>query len=611
MSLYIGRDNSGNGIFHATKDEQTEAQLKAGINEKTLFHSDLPFIRVGATYNLSLTSREARPSGYPQMRAASEYWAFPTDMKNDLIAGYVFIGYATLSDGSTVQIESDKYGVYSETVRVHSSQGGGNWSFYCFGHNQEGDAATGNGLRFSFPTTRVDIFSSVNTTTPAWFVNTYGPRLWSQYSGGWAGRNSTSAETSTGNMAPYLKRNSSGVLMTRTGRFGKYQSSSSQTNVDDCISGRSTGVQETPYATSIVFYRLQVKANTSGFYPVALSQPNPGEMYIDNSQLLSNGANHLSNMKYIKFRAFAADNTTVSPTTPGGIILPGNVYTYSQSNSGWPAGTLGVQANTLINHNTVRTLDVAGFRKPYAVYVGGKYRTYTYGNFTCSVTTIASSITPTSTMDSAITALDNYQGALYELVSIPSVSRIEFDNTSFRINDSIDLYTPTNQPVACIGENRQLSLGTATRTIYPGGVVATLEDSINLGSGLGSHLHLMYGIAKISASDQYIYSKWEHTGGVTSFNAPSDAETTDPDLGANLIAIPQNAYVPIGTMRFTGEDRYSPPDDHAAVGVSLCLRYTGTTVQLWTLARHTSSVTGYMQYQMPRARINIMRLTSG
>ncbi|CAM0050420.1 hypothetical protein VPHD410_0221 [Vibrio phage D410] len=606
MSLYIGRDNSGNGIFHATKDEQSETSLKAGVNEKTLFHSDIPFIRVSKTYNLGLTYRESRPPNYSDnFSTTSEYWAFPSAMKTDLRNGYVFLGFATMSDGSKIQIQSDKFCAHVDGSRVTASQGGGNWFFHQYGHSQEWGGSTASGLRFGFPISNsIKYFWSQNGSIDAWFSQNSSASWYSPGAGGWFSRQTSSTVNSSTNHPPYLHRDSAGVLLLRCGRG----LNGPNVKLNDVVSGTTANANVTPFATSIVYYRLDVKANSSGYYPVTLSATLPGELYIDNSKLLTNGVDHLSNLKYIKFRGFYGNNTTVGATTSGGTLLPGNTYNYSQSVGGWPHGMLPTYTEVLYTGSA----DVPGHRKPYAVYVGGKYKTHTYGNFTGIVLTATTrTITPTSTMNNAVSLLPSYNGTLFELVSIPSVNEIEFTNTSFRINNSIDLYTSSNQPIACIGEQRKLQLDTTNRNIYPGGVVSTLEDSINLGSGLGSHLHLLFGMDGINTTDNYVRAYWDRTGGTLNMYPPTDARTTDPDLGPQLAAIPQNGYVHIGSMRFIGRDFYTTPNQQAAVGVSLTLRYTGTTLQLWSHARNVSTVGNYMQYRMPRASINIMRLTSG
>lgn len=608
MSLYIGRDNSGNGIFHSTKDEQSESSLKAGVNEKTLFHSDIPFMRVSKTYNLSLTSREDNPpADRTDFRSTSEYWAFPSAMKTDLRAGYVFLGFATLNDGSKIQIQSDKFSASTQNTRVSPLQGGENWTWYQYGHARTPGAATSTGLSFAFPNNdAVDTYFGAQSTDWAWVTDAYfgsTPTLRSG-AGGWLARNTDINTNSIANIPPYLHRDSKGVLMLRC-RNGIYGGT---VTLHDVVSGKTANAGITPVITSVVYYRLDVKADGNGFYSLPLSEPAPGELYVDNTKLLSNGADHLSNLKYIKFRAWATDGTYVGPTTPGGVVIPANCYSFSHTVGGYPSGMLGSYQEILYNN----IQNTPSFRKPYAALHANYYRTHTYGNFTGTIVdTDPKTITPTATMNAAVSALSSYYGALYEIVTLPSVTEIEFTNTSLRVNDSIDIYTETNQPVACVGENRTLTLGTGIRTKYPGSPSATLESSINLGSGLGNHLHLMFGLRGVNTSDQYVYSKWGKTGGVLSIYPPTDAITTDPDLGPQLAALPQNAYVHIGSLVFEGRDNYSPPDDACAVGISLCLRYTGTTIQLWSIAHHVSSTTDYMQYQMPRASINIMRLTSG
>lgn len=600
MSLYIGKDNSGNGIIHATANEHSIATLKAGVTEDTLFHSDIPFIRIGKTYTLSRTYNEALPGAYTSnFSTAAQYWAFPSAMRTDMANGYTFIGLATLSDGSVVQINSDKFCAHLMVTRTY---GGSTFPFGQLGHAQEYGGCPGNGLRFCFP----------NSTNISKYYNDnyYGGddrnALWEHGGansyvggGGWM-VNTNGVSSGGGNAPPYMTDRSRGVLALRCARG----LNGPDIKLNDVYSGKSAGASSTPDISGIKFYRMEVKATSSGFNPVALSGSKPGEVYIDNNDLLTNGSDHLSGLDYIVFRGFYTDGAYSSEVIPGSIGIPGTAYHANNSLGGYPHGILPSYSHFLYTG----AANLPGHRRPTPVLQGTRARVMAYGNFTGQqMTGLSGTITPTSAFNSTTSILGYLDMGVFEIASLPNVNQIELTNTKLRINNSVDVYSTSRQPAAVIAETRTLDINSARRSLSSTSMTSIREGRVYIGGG--DNIHFMYSSRGVSTADLRIYNYWSYSGRSYTMDPPSDV-INDVDLLPQLAALPNGKQMNIGTVIIECRDQRTP-NQAATVGVAITLKYVNGYLELWTHADCYRTTSGTVTYEVPSISVNVLRLTSG
>lgn len=70
MSLFIGKQNSGDSVLHITKLPHSIEEMKSGILPDTVFHNDLPFYR----YKIHTLTGSSLKSGYVDGPASGNNW---------------------------------------------------------------------------------------------------------------------------------------------------------------------------------------------------------------------------------------------------------------------------------------------------------------------------------------------------------------------------------------------------------------------------------------------------------------------------------------------------------------------------------------------------------
>lgn len=100
-TTFMGRDNNNNPCYHVRKgDGLSVADMKAGVQDDTLFHSSLPYLQVVETIDVGMSGEYSY--GYDNLKVFN----FPANLNNYLNNRYICLVSALLSDGSRVNIEN-------------------------------------------------------------------------------------------------------------------------------------------------------------------------------------------------------------------------------------------------------------------------------------------------------------------------------------------------------------------------------------------------------------------------------------------------------------------------------------------------------------------------
>ena len=100
-TTFMGRDNNNNPCYHVRKGNGLSvADMKAGVQDDTLFHSSLPYLQVLDTIDVGMSGEYSY--GYDNLKVFN----FPSNLNNYLNNRYICLVSALLSDGSRVNIEN-------------------------------------------------------------------------------------------------------------------------------------------------------------------------------------------------------------------------------------------------------------------------------------------------------------------------------------------------------------------------------------------------------------------------------------------------------------------------------------------------------------------------
>lgn len=111
-TTYIGRDNNGKPCYHVRKgDNISVANMKAGVQDDTLFHSSLPYLHV--VHSATATKTSTLSHNAPANISNSAYYvtqnidifSIPSSVRTYLQSGSCCIAVATYSDGSKGMID--------------------------------------------------------------------------------------------------------------------------------------------------------------------------------------------------------------------------------------------------------------------------------------------------------------------------------------------------------------------------------------------------------------------------------------------------------------------------------------------------------------------------
>lgn len=610
MSTFIGRDNKGRGTLHVTSREHSEADMKTGVLESTLFHTDIPFIRTNDSYNATLKVRE--PWDKKFNAAAIEVWQFPPAMISKIRAGYLFIGIATLSSGATMMINADKF-CTSASIRRGTGTSASSIA-YLYGHRLPASELQSNqgrqeSLRFAY-TNNTNIvqyhdFNEVPRKSAAfqkWYAkSTNQSYLASGYSFGHIKYPvDYGVDYSLEPNTPYISKNTTGLVVYRSRDFKPDATSTFQCNFSE--KGHST---EVPTVTGIKFYALDIKATTSGYQPIPLTTGSSREVKIDNTSILINKVDYLSDLQYIVFRGTYSDGATTIPVFPGSTPIAANLQASSSVISGYPVGQLP-SYNEVYNYNTV------GPRTPVACMKGEKANSYSYGIFLSDYSSIAS-LNMNSTFSLTNNILSSYKCSVYEIVKLPKIRSVEFTPDSLKLNGNVTLYSKTHQPLACISKEYHLNLVAQNRTIQAGTPSSVLEDSVSLGSEMTSRgaAHLLWGLSKLTTGSA-AYVKWSALPDKVSTSVPSNMLNI-ADQSPNLMAIEDGKYVNIGAHLIDCSWGHSGIAEKTNVTVTYSLRKNGSKLELWSHAKLINSHPSYNRsvvYKIPALSISAVRLVS-
>ena len=100
-TTFMGRDNNGKPCYHVRKTNGLSvADMKAGVQDDTLFHSSLPYLQVVETIDVGLSGEYSY--NYDNLKVFN----FPANLNNYLNNRYICLVSALLSDGSRVNVEN-------------------------------------------------------------------------------------------------------------------------------------------------------------------------------------------------------------------------------------------------------------------------------------------------------------------------------------------------------------------------------------------------------------------------------------------------------------------------------------------------------------------------
>jgi hypothetical protein len=104
-TTFMGRDNNNNPCYHVRKGNGLSvADMKAGVQDDTLFHSSLPYLHVVAIASTGVTGSFTRTG---TQHVPENYYIFniPQSIKNLLQSNYTCICIATWSNGGRSLID--------------------------------------------------------------------------------------------------------------------------------------------------------------------------------------------------------------------------------------------------------------------------------------------------------------------------------------------------------------------------------------------------------------------------------------------------------------------------------------------------------------------------
>lgn len=443
MSMYIGSDNWNNKILHVTAGRREPAELKSGIQRDTIFHSALPLIQVLG--DVSVGVNRARSGSLVTNNVTNKLelreFVVPQAVRDHLSKGFTCIVQGTDDNNATGSILDKSYSV-SVTAAGNMLPWPQPTSKFSYANFKLGGSVTSVGNYISSGGASISenmdvdygIFCAPNTQT--WdhfyedkYVNGERTKNWTIYpiAGKDATLNGSGAITGTlyADQCGYLTQYSKYIYTYKTTKVGRTS---------------RNGI----YPKTIRFIMLNLKHTGNGFHVDGSVASR--EVYIDKSRININGADLLSNKRFLYFTGQARTNSNLPGDTS---ILSGTTF-----DSFWTPNVtcpLGATMGNGVHPQQPKTAGTPGAWSVQPVKAGNTIRSVIGGG----------------AGDGGDSSLGGYYNGLrnqpiasgYGILSVPKINGVNFTENQLIVNGNTTLYSPSWKPTAFIGSNITLNFG--------------------------------------------------------------------------------------------------------------------------------------------------------
>lgn len=570
MSTLLQKGNGkGKSYLHVRAGKyQNVNDMRKGIMQDTVFHSSLPYLTIDKQY--TITARKASPHSNWSVR--SHFFDFPDEMVTDLANDYMFIGVA-FSGSTAIGIQTDALG-----ITIYQKAAVNRWVPASVYTNVGGNFIANAGFFF---TTKTKLSSTAQFCD---YKNGNNPAVGS---GRYVRGNTATTVNVKATHWPYLNKYSRSLVYNQ-GYNVKYNFAYPGPSID-----------------KVVFYRLNLKATTSG-YRYTSKAPSSGSIKLSKREFKINGRDYLSGIKHLVFTGKTTRGRKLSLKQTGSTKIPANLsFKGSRVDGNVPPFAVPTNVQSIGAYKTVYSAGGYG----YMPAISANNTVEVFGNGDC----LQHSGYGTTNADTAKAAVGRsrgrYQASVFEITKIPKVNSIEFGKDLLKINGNYTLYSPSKKPTAMFGDTKNLQLKPAVLRNFPEGRTEVVEDSITLDK-VGSTVHLVYSIQEMVKGKYQCY----HTNTRFSNNLFYNVEGSAPELMPRIASLRDGECAPVGSITYFASDVSKTSRwGYAIAATNYVLRRRGSKIELVALGLtgYELQMKGSAKVSMPKLKLSVARLFGG
>lgn len=565
-TTFIGRDNNNKPCYHVRKTNGlSSADMKAGVQDDTLFHSSLPYLKVLHTETIGKSSTLS--GDYYRTITVTHYYDIfnlSSSVKNYLASGYACLATVIWSDGSESIIDINPY---NSAYKYFYPAGGGIPNIY---------------HAFASVVANSPMFGSIG-----WWALNYIPT---------SANPGDSAGILNGDQFASIGQSTSGASISVTNNSPTYLNPGSQCLVfhrgnGSYISRPESDFVETatsPTPSSIRLTILNITINTSwSFLGLGITS---GDIKISKAGLVIGGTNIFSGAKFLTLDSY--DKVSGDSVTAGSFT--GNLKVSSPT---YPAFSYmgkiaGVSSNTATPH-------ICGVTPVVLAAGAGAISQKSYYRVVNRAPSSLSSAGYSSMVNAITSTFSSYSVDTFKILSIPTSNSCTMSANNLIVNNT-SIFTGV-APILYPTKGITGTIDVGTYTFSSSSAQSTMEVLATFSVPTNTRLSLVFNCNKFLIINQTSYDSI--TGGTVTYNMQSRYYTDN--LGIKLCSLSEGQYCHILTF----VDNVANNKSNLGISIVYMFKRVGSTVQLIRQVLKTVS-NGTQRLTIPGFRVNYMQLVS-